>query len=840
MDDMRPQDVHFAWDDIMAYKASTAPKTSRTPHHLSVSGYTPSRQEKDPREDGYLYDSDVDASQWSETETSLSTGPFSIDSRSTHTSGSLSGLECCFGDDEDEIEFPSYHDAPACARGRMPELCNPFPPLASSQPGLPETIQHADDDSAVQTQPSRHVDYLSHDWREEDVAATWRMKDRDVTWLYGPLQLGEELDGESAPPPVPSETPSPPVRPILKKPTLSETLLRRSLSVSCLVKVPSTASIQTQRSAEFKNDSSTHPLPAFRRPKPKVTFSFDSISDWSRRSPTPTKNVRFHDEIEQHSDFGPIDFDEGDIEVSALVNHRHANATELRRALIVGGIPLAVTSEPIALADDLERGDDNLETDSNISMESDSESAESEHSHDDSEDDYFGTAVNFSRAEISHMGSLLGPVRDELVELVMSEFWTLFNREWDSSFTECAGNSPRSPKESRSGPHTTPSTSGIQAQRKRQRMDDGDNRDDNSGRKPRQPPQLPVPGSEGKDSPKFACPFRKCDANTYNIYSYRVCALSHWKTIARVKEHLYRCHQVAPHCKRCWQTFKNQQQLDTHLTVAAQEICEIRPGNSPEGITPEIERRLRSRKKSHPNQTDEERWKDIYKLLFPNATVPSPYFEIVQDEPPSSPDSRELANYEGYLRRELPRLVRSNIEEVVRRETQPLEAVLVGSLVGIIQDCQDRVFRAYRETQGFDPSISTPSIATLTSTPLPEAICTEDTQARAESDFLDAAFQAPVPTPEQRAPYIQPFELSDYKVFSDSGYSSEPICSCRSLCSCTRSTFNTQLQDDPFSVSQDNSNISRPWAQRPTNSLSYPSWQHVELTEDEADWWMNI
>jgi hypothetical protein len=64
-----------------------------------------------------------------------------------------------------------------------------------------------------------------------------------------------------------------------------------------------------------------------------------------------------------------------------------------------------------------------------------------------------------------------------------------------------------------------------------------------------------------------------------------------------------------------------------------------------------------------------------------------------------SPDSRDPAHYEAYIRAELPRLVRFNIEEVVRRDMQLLEASLIGNLIGIIRDCQDRVFRSYRETQ---------------------------------------------------------------------------------------------------------------------------------------------
>jgi hypothetical protein len=35
-------------------------------------------------------------------------------------------------------------------------------------------LELAEDDSAIRMQPSRHVDYLSHDWREEDIWASWR------------------------------------------------------------------------------------------------------------------------------------------------------------------------------------------------------------------------------------------------------------------------------------------------------------------------------------------------------------------------------------------------------------------------------------------------------------------------------------------------------------------------------------------------------------------------------------------------------------------------------------------------------------------------------------------
>ncbi|KAJ5976544.1 hypothetical protein N7481_010251 [Penicillium waksmanii] len=87
----------------------------------------------------------------------------------------------------------------------------------------------AADNTSLEDEPSRHVDYLSHDWREDDIWSSWRyvirwrskysngvrlenaswrtwaktrgnlgtispeslhwVKDRDTTWLYGPLKI---------------------------------------------------------------------------------------------------------------------------------------------------------------------------------------------------------------------------------------------------------------------------------------------------------------------------------------------------------------------------------------------------------------------------------------------------------------------------------------------------------------------------------------------------------------------------------------------------------------------------------------------------------------------------
>jgi hypothetical protein len=272
--------------------------------------------------------------------------------------------------------------------------------------------------------------------------------------------------------------------------------------------------------------------------------------------------------------------------------------------------------------------------------------------------------------------------------------------------------------------------------------------------------------------------------------------------------------------------FKTQLQLDSHLTVEASDICELKPGSPPEGITPECERLLRSRKKASRNQGDEDRWKDIYKLLFPNEKVPSPCklplflagltsdgntnekpdFEPPQENTPISPESRDLANYEEYARRELPRLVQSSIEEIVRRDLQPLEASLIGNLVGIVQDCQDRLFRSYRETRAAagemeSPLVfqSEPIIAPGASTVIiNHGLDSQDGHQRSES--LDAMFKPVPPVTDTDFPALI---LEDFRAQntylsapidmhnSDSGYGSEQLqlCNCPGECSCANAAL---------------------------------------------------
>jgi hypothetical protein len=89
-------------------------------------------------------------------------------------------------DDEDGLTFPAYgsgrksqretHEAPPSSP-IIAKLPPPSPTDAgeSSTPAsTPDPLLHSEDDTAVRPEPSHHVDYLSHDWKEEDIWSSWR------------------------------------------------------------------------------------------------------------------------------------------------------------------------------------------------------------------------------------------------------------------------------------------------------------------------------------------------------------------------------------------------------------------------------------------------------------------------------------------------------------------------------------------------------------------------------------------------------------------------------------------------------------------------------------------
>ncbi|KAH9210188.1 hypothetical protein DL95DRAFT_413234 [Leptodontidium sp. 2 PMI_412] len=314
---------------------------------------------------------------------------------------------------------------------------------------------------------------------------------------------------------------------------------------------------------------------------------------------------------------------------------------------------------------------------------------------------------------------VFSPMKQEFIDRIMNEFWVIFNQDNEAAQnsspatnsiepteTEMGGSFTNSAVAGESSQNVQPdavvnstdiSQKSTQSTLGRRKREDDDDQDSNNkeGRSPKRPRMLLSPPRNADDSTKFACPYRKRDPRKYCVKYWKACALTPQDTVARVKGHLYRHHRIFP-CQRCKALFKDQDAVNLHLME--QDVCERRDVEHVDGVTTEIFEKLRSKKKTQRDQTEADRWKDIYKLLFPNEMIPSPYFEEVQEDIILSPDSRELAGYEEHCRRELPRRVRAALEEIVNTESQPMEESIRNQLMSIIRDCQDRVFSSYRSS----------------------------------------------------------------------------------------------------------------------------------------------
>jgi hypothetical protein len=107
---------------------------------------------------------------------------------STPASSLSLDASCEDQDEEDQIVFPSYDEVgyydqvedlepPPSPRTGDSYTVSPTSNSTStnvSRPESPDRFEHAEDDTAVRNQPSRHVDYLSHNWKEEDIWSSWK------------------------------------------------------------------------------------------------------------------------------------------------------------------------------------------------------------------------------------------------------------------------------------------------------------------------------------------------------------------------------------------------------------------------------------------------------------------------------------------------------------------------------------------------------------------------------------------------------------------------------------------------------------------------------------------
>ena len=134
---------------------------------------------------------------------------------------------------------------------------------------------------------------------------------------------------------------------------------------------------------------------------------------------------------------------------------------------------------------------------------------------------------------------LLTPMKRELVDDIMKEFWIIFNQEWSANIRNCSGtpnsgSSSVSPNKGETGNEPNKDNAGQKRQR---HNNEGDEDFDGDGKRDHKRPRIESPPDVSQEKRRFACPYRKHDPRTYchRIRCWRPCALTPLETIARVK-----------------------------------------------------------------------------------------------------------------------------------------------------------------------------------------------------------------------------------------------------------------------------------------------------------------
>jgi len=124
----------------------------------------------------------------------------------------------------------------------------------------------------------------------------------------------------------------------------------------------------------------------------------------------------------------------------------------------------------------------------------------------------------------------------DVVDDVMEEFWAMFKGRGATGTVQGTTNSSSAAegKGKQTLQASGNSTSSSISSRKRQNEDRDESFEDRDGA-PRRPRKCPPPPDPAKDASKFACPFRKHDPEKYSIHSHRVCSLTPWGSLARLK-----------------------------------------------------------------------------------------------------------------------------------------------------------------------------------------------------------------------------------------------------------------------------------------------------------------
>lgn len=154
----------------------TLRSTSSTSSSSSTSFFDARPPYRAPRRNSYSF-SDLSS------HASLSSSQPSSAKSSTTSSLSLDTRFDDSSSEDGELSFPTYvrcvqyadnQEAPPSSPMETAPVPPPTDTPTVAPASTPDQVHISEDDSAVRPEPRHHVDYLSHEWKEEDIWSSWR------------------------------------------------------------------------------------------------------------------------------------------------------------------------------------------------------------------------------------------------------------------------------------------------------------------------------------------------------------------------------------------------------------------------------------------------------------------------------------------------------------------------------------------------------------------------------------------------------------------------------------------------------------------------------------------
>ncbi|KAF6820305.1 hypothetical protein CPLU01_12796 [Colletotrichum plurivorum] len=295
---------------------------------------------------------------------------------------------------------------------------------------------------------------------------------------------------------------------------------------------------------------------------------------------------------------------------------------------------------------------------------------------------------------------------------------------------------------------------------KRQNRGDKEDGEDDDGEGGSAPNRTMKRSKTQDNRKRFACPFFKYNQERFK--EHRSCCGPGWLEIHRLKEHLYRHHQLFT-CMRCFKGFKSKELVDDHMR--AEIICKTRDKASYEadpsdGMDQDTVRQLRARRPgksdAHDRQSDHEKWYEVYQILFPEENVnnlPSPYYDTEKNE--VSDDMKR--QYVRFLRRQVPDMIRKELEAEVSKCFTDINATMLSQLATWINNSAAQCAKIFEY-------IPSPSQAAAQVDPE-----TSRVNSRAASPEVPTVFQSAEPIDPWPCAFPLPedFNLDLYPTFED-------------------------------------------------------------------------